>query len=212
MSLNPFFSQKQIWVTDLTYIIIGNIAMSFAYAKWMVPHEIINGGVTSLSLIFHHLSTFSIVFLNNSIMILLLLVSLFFLGKENFVKSIIGSCFYLFFFSLFFHIKADLTTNLFLDMALSSVFIAFGYYCCISRNASTVGMDIIALILHKKNPGVNIAATIRLINIIVLAVGFIVFGWKSIVVGIIFTFLYSWLLGYFMKKQHASNSSKKAAI
>lgn len=74
-----------------------------------------------------------------------------------------------------------------------------GYYCCIIVNASTVGVDVIALIMHKKNNNINIAKTISKINIIVLFVGLIVYGVKSIIIGMIFTSIYSRILEYFLK-------------
>ncbi|HIZ53733.1 MAG TPA: hypothetical protein IAA20_07325 [Candidatus Enterococcus avicola] len=38
-------------VKSLIKIILGNALLALAYAKWMVPYTIINGGVTSLSLV-----------------------------------------------------------------------------------------------------------------------------------------------------------------
>jgi hypothetical protein len=37
---------KERWsfVTELLIILIGNAFLGFAYAKWMVPHHIVNGG------------------------------------------------------------------------------------------------------------------------------------------------------------------------
>lgn len=176
-------------------VILGNIFLGLAYAKWMKPNEIINGGVTSLSMIGEKATGIPILYLTNGITIILLLVCLIFLGKDNFFKSILSSICYNLFFALFYLLPVQLSVNIVVDFLLASFFIALGYYLCISANASTVGMDVIALILHKKNPSFDIAKGIRLINLIVLAFGFLVYGLKSIVIGVAFSFFNSFILG-----------------
>lgn len=186
---------------DILIIMLGNILIGFSYANWMVPNEIINGGVTSLSLILNEVSKIPILYLSNGITVLLLIVCLIFLGKENFTKSIASSVFYSLFFSLFHMMSLELSVNLWIDMILASVAIALGYYCCISRNASTVGMDVIAIILNRKNSKIEIAKCIRYINFVVLIFGFIVFGTRAIVIGIIYTFINSYALDLLLKKK-----------
>ncbi|KMY53751.1 hypothetical protein AC623_06885 [Bacillus sp. FJAT-27231] len=192
--------ERQSLTADLSIILIGNIFIGFAYAKWMVPHHIINGGVTSLSMIVDKALHIPLLYVSNGMTGLLLIVSLLFLGKENFFKSIVSSLFYAISFSLFYSLPFQCTINIGVDILLACVFIALGYYCCISTNSSTVGMDVIALILHKRNNKVDIAKSIRFINIGVLVFGFAVFGWSAIIVGFIFTYLYSWVLNVLLKQ------------
>lgn len=192
--------ERRSFVADLLIILIGNIFLGFAYAKWMVPHHIINGGVTSLSMIAEKIFHIPLLYVSNGMTGLILSISLLFLGKENFLKSIGSSLFYAISFSLFYSLPFNCTVNIGVDLLLACVFIAFGYYCCISTNSSAVGMDVIALILHKRNNKINIAKSIRFINIVVLVFGFSVFGWPAIVVGLIFTYLYSWLLNVLLKR------------
>ncbi|OTP31835.1 hypothetical protein A5798_001858 [Enterococcus sp. 6C8_DIV0013] len=51
-------------------ILIGNLLMGFAYAKWMKPNEIINGGVTSVAMILEKITGINILFLTNGVTIL----------------------------------------------------------------------------------------------------------------------------------------------
>ncbi len=180
-------------------IIIGNVFMGFAYAKWMKPDAIINGGVTSVAMILNKATQIPILYLTNGVTLILLFVCWYYLGKQNFLQSIVSSVAYNGFFSLFYLIPINFQMNIIIDFLLASLFIAFGYYCCISANASTVGMDVIALIAHKKNPKVNIAKTIRLINFVVLGFGFLVYGVSSVIIGIAFSYANSYLLNIFLK-------------
>ncbi|MFJ8069873.1 YitT family protein [Peribacillus sp. NPDC096447] len=198
---------------DLMKIIAGNISMTFAYAYLIVPNEIINGGVTSSALLLNALSGYNIAMLANFVTGLLLIICLVFLGKEYFFKSIVSSLSYMVFFNFFYSLNIDIDVNIVLVIIISSILIAIGYYLCITANASTVGFDVIALILHHKNEKIDIAATIRIINLIVLILGLLVFGFTSIVKGIAFTLFFSYLLKKMLdRKQKAVKSTVESAL
>ena len=61
-----------------------------------------------------------------------------------------------------------------IDFLLACLLISFGYYCCLAEGSSTVGVDVIALVLYQKNPQRNLAKiitfeslrlSVRLINL-----------------------------------------------
>ena len=198
---------------DLMKIIAGNISMTFAYAYLIVPNEIINGGVTSSALLLNALSGYNIAILANLVTGILLFICLVFLGKEYFFKSIVSSLSYMVFFNFFYSLSIDMNVNIVLVIIISSILIAIGYYLCITANASTVGFDVIALILHHKNEKIDIAATIRIINLIVLILGFLVYGFNSIVKGIAFTLFFSYLLKKMLdRKQKAVKSAVESVL
>lgn len=86
---------------DIIKIILGNIILTFAYALITVPNHIINGGVTSFSLIISQLINTDVTVIANIFTIILLLLSFIFLGKEFVLKSLLSSVCYMFFFELF---------------------------------------------------------------------------------------------------------------
>lgn len=198
---------------DLLKIIAGNISMTFAYAYLIVPNEIINGGVTSSALLLNALLDYNIAMLANLVTGLLLIICLVFLGKEYFFKSIVSSLSYMVFFNFFYSLHIQFDMNIVIVIFISSILIAIGYYLCITANASTVGFDVIALILHHKNEKIDIAATIRIINLIVLILGLLVYGYASIVKGIAFTLLFSYLLKKMLdRKQKAVTSATESVL
>lgn len=198
---------------DLLKIIAGNISMTFAYAYLIVPNEIINGGVTSSALLLNALSGYNIAMLANLVSGLLLINCLVFLGKEYFFKSSVSSLSYMVFFNFFYSLNIQFDMNIVLVIFISSILIAIGYYLCITANASTVGFDVIALILHHKNEKIDIAATIRIINLIVLILGLLVYGYASIVKGIAFTLIFSYLLKKMLdRKQKAVTSATESVL
>ncbi len=189
---------------DIIKIIVGNISMTFAYAYLIVPNEIINGGVTSSALLINALSGYNIAMLANFVTGLLLIICLIFLGKEYFFKSIVSSICYMLFFNLFYSLNISIDINIVIVILISSILIAIGYYLCITANASTVGFDVIALILNYKNKKIDIAVTIRIINLIVLSLGLLVYGYTSIIKGVAFTLIFSFLLKKMLKRKQKS--------
>ncbi|MBO0481329.1 YitT family protein [Candidatus Enterococcus courvalinii] len=196
--------QSKITTTEqknILKIIIGNVFLGFAYANWMKPNNIINGGVTSVAMILEKISHIPIFYLTSGVTVLLLIFCWFFLGKGNFLKSIVSSICYNLFFTMFYLLKLNVQINLVVDFLFACIFIAIGYYCCISANASTVGMDVIALAINKKHPEFSIARGIRYINVMVLALGFLTYGVKSVVIGILFSLLNSYILDFLLKRR-----------
>lgn len=181
-------------------IIVGNVLMGFAYAKWMKPNGIINGGVTSMAMILEKITNVPIVYLTTGLTTLLLVFCWLFLGKANFFKSIISSICYNLFFTLFYYMNIDFQVNIVSDFLFASFFIAVGYYCCITANASTVGMDVLAMAINKKHPDFSIARGIRYINFMVLTLGFLTYGFQSVVIGLLFSFVNSYLLDVLLRK------------
>jgi len=181
-------------------IIFGNILLGFAYAQWMRPNGIINGGVTSLAMIFERLTPISVIIFANGITVFLLILCLVFLGKERFVKSLFGGFCYNVFFALFTLIPLSLNVHIVVDLLLSCLLISAGYFLCLSAKATAVSMDVIALIIHKKYPEQSLPRIIRLINLSVLTAGLIVYGVLSVAMGVVFTFINTHLLQLYMNK------------
>ncbi|MFN6671159.1 YitT family protein [Enterococcus gallinarum] len=74
-------------------IIAGNSLMGFAYAKWMKPNGIINGGVTSMAMILEKVTNVPIVYLTSGITTLLLVFLLAIFRKSQFFQVHYQQCF-----------------------------------------------------------------------------------------------------------------------
>jgi len=153
---------------EVLRIIAGNICITGAYAFITVPCHIVNGGITSFSM--------DISFFTNAITILLLILCFFQLGKSFLLKSLLSSICYMLFFSIFYALNIVFPLPMPLAVLMASVMVGFGYYLCISSNSSTVGFDVLAIILHNKNDSFPIAVTMRYINVIVVLLGFASYG------------------------------------
>ena len=83
---------------------------------------------------------------------------------------------------------------------LAAILVGIGYYLCISAGSSTVGFDVLALVLHKRYEKLDVAITMRYINIGVILLGFASYGGISILIGIGFTILQTQVLKLLLQR------------
>lgn len=203
------------------YILIGcgALLLNLMYVLVTVPYGIINGGVTSMSMILARLPLTGLLPVNAWVAIvtgLLLLLCGLFLGKENFIGSIFSCICGVGGFNLFtltvpdplmemlrrfgemgrfasdgggaagLIIRSIPPLGTIAELILAAIGVGLGYYLCISNNATAVGMDTIALIIHKKNEKIPVAWALYAINITVLLLGLATYGPVCVLMGIAF--------------------------
>lgn len=199
---------------EVLRIVAGNICITSAYAFITVPYHIVNGGVTSFSMILHNFIDLDISFFTNAITLILLILCYIKLGKEFLFNSLLSSISYMFFFSMFHSLNISCPLPLPFAVIVASIMVGIGYFLCISSNSSTVGFDVLAIILHKKHPSFQIALTMRYINIVIVMLGLASYGWKAVLIGIVFTFLQTQslklLLDRYEKKIQSTISDKES--
>lgn len=134
-------------------ITIGIIIMSLGFYYFILPADLVVGGVTGLGLILN--TTFEdfpisvfVLILN----VLLLLTGLLFLGKKLFIRSIYGSLLFplvLFLMETFLP-KLDINNDLVLAVTFGGVLLGAGFGLVIKYGGTSGGTDIPIKILNKK--------------------------------------------------------------
>lgn len=185
-------------------IFLGNILLTGAYAFITVPKIILNGGVTSFSLVLQEWTGVDVAILVDVLSVALIAISFLFLGKSYFIGALFSSICYMGLFSVFHWTGWELPfPELFgtpvLATPIAAVLVAAGYYFCIASQATAVSFDTIALILNKHNARFDIATTMMVINIIVLLTGAATYSISAVVCGLLFTFLQAQFLKLFLK-------------
>lgn len=82
-------------------IALGNLLLTAAYAFLTVPNHIINGGVTSTSLLLSHYLKIDIGYISTFMTIGLLILGIVLLGKNFFFRSLFSSICYMVLFNFF---------------------------------------------------------------------------------------------------------------
>lgn len=193
------FNHKGAVMKRILTIILGNLLITGAYAFITVPNEIINGGITSFSMVLGQVCRMDLSVFVNLLTLFLLLLCRVFLGKEFFAGSVLSCVCYLSLFTFFHSLGLSLPLPLPFCIISAGLLVGAGYYLCIRAKSTAISFDIIALILNRKNPKVNIALTMGIINVAVLLTGFAVFGPLSVLCGVIFTALQTMTLNVLQK-------------
>ena len=187
--------------------VLGNVLIAGAYACITVPKEIVNGGVTSFSMILSKLTHIPTAWLADAFTLLLLAVCFFGLGKEYFQGTILSCLAYLVLFTGFSALQWELPLPLIPGAALAALLVGAGYALCIHAKSTAIGFDTIALIIHQKYPKVKVALCMYLINMMVLLSGILVYGWRSVMLGLAFSLLQSLTLHLLLKMQQKREAS-----
>ncbi len=187
-------------------ILSGNLLMALAYSFITVPNDIVNGGVTSLAMICAELLGLDVALCSNLFTVLLMIICAVFLGKSYFMGTVYSCIAYMALFTIFSHTGFEL--HIFRPAAaiLAAVMVGAGYYLCMSARSTAIGFDTIALILNKKDPRINVAAVMCIINICVLIPGYFTFGLGSVLTGIMFAFVQSFTLNAITRLRKRSHA------
>lgn len=193
-------------VRDVIGVVIGNGISAFAYSWVLVRLNIISGGVTATSMILGKLTPLSVTVWTNTITTSCLLAALVFLGRRNFFNSIISSLAYMGWFTLAQSHVVAIPLPVWLSLPLAGIAVGVGYHLCIAHNASTAGLDVFALVLHRFKPQVPVATTLRVINLTILAAGALTFGWRSFLMGLVFVMIYTQVLAVLQKRAQGKSA------
>lgn len=174
-------------------IILGCLISAFSFNLFMVPYNILPGGVSGISIIVNHF-----VYINNALFIfvtsiVLLILSYILLGREITIKSIIGSILFPFFvylteiFLKYVPIHID---NIMLALIFGGITSGFGLGLVYREGYTTGGTDIINKIFNKYLY-TTMGTGLLIIEGIIVFVSGLVFGINTMLYSIIMIYLTS---------------------
>ncbi len=164
-------------ITSYGLVILGSVILSIGYAFFIVPHNIIPGGIFGLSIAINEVLGLSVGITSMFINIPILLIGMKVLGRKEGVKTTLS----MFIVSFGIDLIASITQNKTIveDVLVSSIFggILIGVAIAFAMNggATTGGTDIIVRLLQKYFR-VPFSQLTMIINLIIVFIGVIVFN------------------------------------
>ena len=139
------------WAYMAGSILLGNFLLAFLVAAFVIPHDMVVGGATGLSLILHKwfaLDTAVGVFCVN---VSMLLLGAIFLGKTFVASTLASSLLYPFFLGIMQKIPGidSFTDNVLMSALLGGALLGIALGLILRVGAATGGVDAVNLILHK---------------------------------------------------------------
>ncbi len=173
-------------VKNMVFIIIGTLIIAFSTAVFILPFNIVVGGVSGLGVILEKIIPFE--FFTVSVIISILtwavfFMGLFILGKDFAMKTLVSTAVYppaltLFakivsreFLGGFFMLNTDSEINLIVSSIFSGVLIGLGCAITFLAGGSTGGTDILGFILSKFLKRLKSSTAIGIIDGAVVVIG-----------------------------------------
>lgn len=161
--------------------VLGAAIMAFGVSSFLLPNQLSSGGFSGVATITYYLLNIPM-----GLMIMILNVPLFIfagykIGKDFFIKSLIGTASLSIFIDIFDKYPA-VTTDRFLACIYGGAIIGIGTAVILMVGASTGGTELIANIIKIYNPHISMSSYLTAIDIIIIALNVIFF--KHIEIGL----------------------------
>lgn len=168
-------------IIEMIGTVVGAAIIAFGVASFLLPSQLSSGGVSGIATITYYLLKIPM-----GMMIIIINLPLFILagykiGKEFFLKSILGTVS----LSIFIDILdkyPPVTTDRFLASIYGGAIIGVGTAIILKVGSSTGGTELVANLIKNYNPYISISKYLAIIDIVIILLNVIFF--KHIEVGL----------------------------
>ncbi|WP_407081774.1 YitT family protein [Psychrobacillus antarcticus] len=168
---------KNVVFVRLLMIAFGAILMSIGLELFLVPNQILDGGVVGVSIILSHLTGVRL-----GIFIFTLNIPFFFLGYKQIGKTFaLSTLFGITILSIctsFLHNIDAVTPDLLLATVFGGIVLGTGVGLVIRYGGSLDGSEILAILFNKATP-FSVGEIIMIINLVIFTIAGFVFTWEQ---------------------------------
>jgi uncharacterized membrane-anchored protein YitT (DUF2179 family) len=171
------------WGKSFSLIFIGNVLLAAASAFFLVPMQIVNGGMNGVSLIFFELYQWPVDVTTAFLAWGFFILGIFLLGKDFSIKTISSTIIYPLFLFIFLRFlqtnpfEFDLAndTHRLLAAMFGGALVGLGVALSFLAGGSTGGFDVLVLSL-KKYADVKVSVSSLLLDGLIIVLGMLTFG------------------------------------
>lgn len=173
-------------LTKIIFLTLGPIIAAFALEGFLVPNNIIDGGIVGVSIIGSYLTKY-----NLGLLIFILNIPFMFLAFNKIGKKFVFQSFYAIFvlsMSLNAFHSLKITDDLLLSTVFGGIVLGTGVGLVLKNDGSLDGTEIMSLVLSKRF-GFSVGEIIMAFNIFIYGVAGLVFGWDRAMYSILTYFI-----------------------
>ncbi|MCP8968409.1 YitT family protein [Ectobacillus ponti] len=156
-------------------ITLGAILMAVGLEIFLIPNNVIDGGITGISIMLAHITGIKL-----GIFIFLLNLPFFFIGRKQIGKTFALSTLYgiivLSVATSLLHPVQSLTDDVLLATVFGGIILGIGVGVVIRSGGSLDGTEILAILFNKNTP-FSVGEIIMFFNVFILGTAGFVFGW-----------------------------------
>ncbi|GIO55536.1 membrane protein [Paenibacillus cineris] len=164
-------------VKKFVFITVGAVLMAVALEVFLVPNEIIDGGITGISIVLSKVTTFPL-----GIFLFIINLPFLFLGYKQIGKTFAFSTLYgiavMSVTTQLLHHVSPFTNEKILAVLFGGLILGLGVGLVIRFGGSLDGTEIVAILLSKKLR-MPVGQIIMIMNVFIFIVAGFVFGWDS---------------------------------
>ena len=185
------------WIKKYLVLIIGSLIYSAGLEIFLVPNNIIDGGIVGISIMASYLTGIPF-----GVYMLVLNLPFLYLGYKqigkNFAISTIISIIALSIFSEFLEPVPRITEDYFLAAIFGGIIAGAGVGLVIRQGGSLDGTEITAIILDRKT-SFSVGEVVMFFNLFILGAAGFVFGWDKAMYSLVAYFIISKMIDVVLK-------------
>ncbi len=178
--------EKKILV-NIIWVILGTFLLTVSVQVFILPYHILSGGVAGLAVAFKPFFHIDETFFANMMVVILFFVGTWFLGKKFAINTVLSSILFPLFNSLLSKVSIPLQISPVLASFYAGLIGGMGIGLVMRTGASTGGMDVPPLVLHKIL-GVKISILIIMTDGLTVLLGIVAYDLSSALIGLISVF------------------------
>lgn len=180
--------QKKQIVNSIT-VVVGTFILAIAVETFIIPYRILSGGVAGIAVALQPLLHVSATLIANSVLIILLIIGGFILGKE-FLKNTVLSCIAYPIFTSILNGRVNVVVDPILASFYGGLIAGAGVGIVLKTGASTGGMDIPPLIINKLT-GIKLSTLVLITDFLTVLLGLFVYDLSAVLLGLVSVFMTS---------------------
>ena len=184
-------NKKVKYLVRIINFLAGLFIFSFAFTFFLLPNNLVFGGVSGLSIVFKELFNFDTTLFVLFVSVFLLLISFIFLGKEKTMGTIVGTLLLPVFLEIT-EIMADHIQLEKVELIISALFggllAGVGLGLVYKAGFTTGGTDIINQIMHKYLK-ISLGKAMFIVDILIVSSSIFVFGFNLFMYAVIVLYL-----------------------
>lgn len=189
---------KKNLIPRLLIMAFGAFLLALSYNLFLVPNSLVTGGTSGLAIIFNKVFGISTTLFIYASTVVLLLLSLVLLGKEETLKTLVGSILYPIFVTVSLPLSKLILNNIefenfFLVVLLAGIFYGVANGLIFKTGFTTGGSDILMQIINKYFKVPN-GKAIMIVNMVIIFLGGLVFGLTKVLYAVLILIIQSALV------------------
>ena len=168
------YSPVKAAVSNLFFLTLGAVAAAFALEEFLVPANILDGGIVGVSMIVHHLSRIPL-----GLLTFVLNIPFLIIGAKNLgMRFLISAAYSMGLFSILLTLFADLenaTQDPLLAVVFGGVLLGVGVGLVLRGGGCLDGTETVALLLSRK-PRLSVGQIVFAFNVVIYGAAGILFG------------------------------------